>query len=167
MKTIELIYKRPPNRVNRFQQRLLYEDDDVIITTQRVKPSAPIVIDGVTVLGDDFPVVWFVFAGRWYDVGKVYNLQECFTGYYCDIILPMTRTETHFEITDLFLDMWVSPDGSYRILDEDEFESAIENNAITPALANQARNALQNLIAEVQSGSFPPPITSHWELVNE
>jgi predicted RNA-binding protein associated with RNAse of E/G family len=79
MKTIELIYKRPPNRVNHFQQRLLYEDKDVIITTQRVKPSNPIVIDGVTVLGDDFPVVWFVFADKWYDVGKVYNLKEQIT----------------------------------------------------------------------------------------
>jgi predicted RNA-binding protein associated with RNAse of E/G family len=167
MKTIELIYKRPPNRVNHFQQRLLYEDKDVIITTQRVKPSNPIVIDGVTVLGDDFPVVWFVFADKWYDVGKVYNLQEQFTGYYCDIIMPMTRTETHFEITDLFLDVWISPDGDHHILDEDEFESAIKNNAIGPDLANQARNALQNLIAEVQSGNFPPEVLSHWELVNE
>ena len=65
-----------------------------------------------------------MFADRWYDVDKVYNLQDQFAGDYCDIISPMTRTKTHFEITDLFLDMWVSPDGNYRILDEDEFESA-------------------------------------------
>ena len=35
METIELIYKRPPDRVNHFPQNLLYEDDDVIVTTQR------------------------------------------------------------------------------------------------------------------------------------
>ena len=51
METIELIYKRLPDRVNHFPQNLLYEDDDVIVTTQRIKPSSPIIIDGVTVLG--------------------------------------------------------------------------------------------------------------------
>ena len=99
METIELIYKRLPDRVNHFPQNLLYEDDDIIVTTQRIKPSSPIVIDGVTVLGDNYRAVWFVFANRWYDIGKIYNLKNHFTGYYCDIILPMKRTDTHFEIT--------------------------------------------------------------------
>ena len=96
MGTIELIYKRLPDRVNHFQQELLYEDEDVIVTTQQIKPSNPIVIDDVTVLGDNFTAVWFVFANRWYDIGKVYNLDDQFTGYYCDIIQPMKRTETPF-----------------------------------------------------------------------
>lgn len=162
METIELIYKRLPDRVNYFPQNLLYEDDDVIVTTQHIKPSSPIVIDGVTVLGDNYRAVWFVFANRWYDIGKIYNLENQFTGYYCDIILPMKRTETHFEITDLFLDLWVSPDGSYQVEDEDEFESAITHNWIQTGLANQARNALQGLIAEIESGAFPPEITNRW-----
>ncbi len=162
METIELIYKRLPNRVHHFPQNLLYEDDDVIVTTQRIKPSSPIVIDGATVLGDNYRAVWFVFANRWYDIGKIYNLDEHFTGYYCDIILPMTRTDTHFEITDLFLDLWVSPDGSYQVEDEDEFESAIAHGWIQTDLANQARNALQDLIAEIESGAFPPEITNRW-----
>ena len=162
METVELIYKRPPDRVNHFQQNLLYEDDNVIVTTQRITPSSPIVIDGVTVLGDNYRAVWFVFANRWYDIGKIYNLEDRFTGYYCDIILPMKRTDTHFEITDLFLDLWVSPDGSYQIEDEDEFESAIARNWIRTDLADQAWKALQDLIAEIESGAFPPEITDRW-----
>lgn len=164
MGTIELIYKRLPDRVNHFQQELLYEDDDVIVTMQRIKPSNPIVIDDVTVLGDDFTAVWFIFANRWYDIGKVYNLDNQFTGYYCDIILPMKRAETHFEITDLFLDLWVSPDGSYQILDEDEFESAVHKKWLDTSLENQARKALQDLISEIESGVFPPKIASRWKL---
>ncbi len=162
METVELIYKRPPARVNYFQQNLLYEDDDIIVTTQRIKPSNPIVIDGVTVLGDNYRAVWFVFANRWYDIGKIYNLEDDFTGYYCDIILPMKRTDTHFEITDLFLDLWVSPDGSYQVEDADEFESAIAQNWIQTDLADQARKALQDLIAQIEAGAFPPEITNRW-----
>ena len=164
MDTLELIYKRLPDRVNHFQQELLYEDGNVIVTTQRLKPSNPIAINGDTVLGDDFTAVWFVFADLWYDIGKIYNLEEVFTGYYCDIIMPMKRAKHHFEITDLFLDLWVSPDGGYQIHDEDEFETAIANNWIQPDLANDARQALQSLISEVESGDFPPKIVTGWEL---
>jgi predicted RNA-binding protein associated with RNAse of E/G family len=164
MKTIELIYKRLPDRISHFQQNLLYEDSEVIVTSQQVKPSNPIVIDGVTVLGDDFTAIWFVFANQWYDIGKIYNLNNQLTGYYCDIIMPMKRTETHFEITDLFLDLWVSPDGSYQLHDEDEFEAAIQHNWIQSVLAEKARNMLQNLISEIESSVFPPEIVSHWGL---
>ena len=165
MGTVELIYKRLPDRVNHFQQELLYEDASVIVTTQKLKPSNPIAIDGETVLDNGFTAVWFVFPNLWHDVGKIYDLENMFTGYYCDIITPMHRAENHFEITDLFLDLWVTPDGSYQIQDNDEFEEAIANAWIQPDLADKARKALQNLIAEVESGVFPPKIVVDWELM--
>lgn len=158
METITLTYKRPPNRVNHFQQQVLYIDDEVIVTSQRVKPSSPIVQNGKTVLGDNFPVVWCVFTGLWYDVGIVYNLDNEWTGYYCDVLKPVKRSvdETgkleSFEITDLFLDLWVNPDGTYEIQDEDEFEAAIQAGAIDTELEKEAWNVLKILIAEVESG---------------
>lgn len=155
METITLTYKRLPDRVNYFQQELLYEDSEVIVTSQRIKPSSPIVLNGETVLGDNFTAVWFVFTGLWYDIGKIYNLDNEWTGYYCDIMMPVKRSADQFEIVDLFLDLWVSPDGSYEIQDEDEFETALEEGIITPELAKKARNALNDLIDEVTSGRFP------------
>ena len=165
MGTLELLYKRLPNRVNHFQQELLYEDASLIVTSQKIKPSNPIAIDGETVLDNGFTAVWFVFANLWHDIGKIYNLENVFTGYYCDIITPMHRAESHFEITDLFLDLWVTPDGGYQIQDNDEFEEAIANEWIPPDLAGKARNALQNLISEVESGAFPPKIVADWKLM--
>ena len=165
MKTLELIYKRFPDRVNRFQQGLLYEDKHVLVTTQRIKPSNPITINKKEVLAEDFRAIWFIFADLWYDVGRIYNLEDAITGYYCDIIMPMFRGENHFEITDLCLDLWISPDGSYQIEDEEEFNEAITNNWIQPDLAHRARRALNNLISEVESGVFPPTIVRDWELI--
>lgn len=156
MQTITLTYKRLPDRLNYFEQQLLYEDKNVIVTTQSVTPSAPIIINDETVLGDNFSVIWFVFTGLWYDIGKVYNLNSEWTGYYCDIILPVERTPDKFEIVDLFLDLWVSPDGTYEIQDEDEFETALENGIIDTELAEKAHFALSNLINKVKTGNFPP-----------
>ena len=158
MEIVTLTYKRPPDRVNHFQQELLYLDDDVIVTSQRVKPSSPIVQNGETVLANNFAVVWFVFTGLWYDVGKVYNLNNEWTGYYCDIMKPVKRNLdvtgqlNRFEITDLFLDLWINPDGTYQIQDEDEFEEAIQNGAIDAELEQKARSVLTALIAEVEEG---------------
>lgn len=158
METITLTYKRPPDRVNHFQQELLYLDDEVIVTSQRVRPSSPIVQNGKTVLADNFPVVWFVFTGLWYDVGKVYNLNNEWTGYYCDIMRPVKRSMNasgklnYFEITDLFLDLWINPDGTYEIQDEDEFEAAIREGVIDAELEKKARNVMKTLIAEVEAG---------------
>lgn len=158
METVILTYKRPPNRVNHFQQELLYLDDAVIVTSQRVKPSSPIVQNGETVLADNFAAVWFVFTGLWYDVGKVYNLENEWTGYYCDVLKPVKRSVdvngklNRFEITDLFLDLWINPDGTYEIQDEDEFEEAVQKGAIDAELERKALEVLKSLIAEVESG---------------
>ncbi len=158
METVTLTYKRPPDRVNHFQQELLYLDNEVIVTSQRVKPSSPIVQNGETVLADNFAAVWFVFTGLWYDVGKVYNLENEWTGYYCDVLKPVKRRVDAngklnlFEITDLFLDLWINPDGTYEIQDEDEFEEAVQNGAIDAELERKALEVLQALIAETESG---------------
>ena len=160
LETVALAYKRLPDRVNHFQQQLLYVDDDVIVTSQRVRPSSPIVQKGETVLGDNFPVVWFVFTGLWYDVGKVYNLNSEWTGYYCDIMKPVKRSMgidgklDRFEITDLFLDLWVNPDSTYEIQDEDEFEDAVQSGAIDAELEKKAWDVLKALIAEVEAGGL-------------
>jgi len=162
MQTITLTYKRLPDRINYFQQQLLYEDEHVIVTSQRVKPSSPIVLNGETVLGDNFTAVWFVFTGLWYDIGKIYNLNNEWTGYYCDIMKPVKRSPDQFEIVDLFLDLWVTPNGNYEIQDEDEFETALEKGIIAPELAEKARNALDDLIGEVVSGKFPPEFVKNF-----
>lgn len=158
METIALIYKWLPDRVHRSQQHLLYADEDVIVTTQRVKPSSPIIQNDKTVLGNNFPVIWFVFTNLWYSVAKVYNLENKWTGYYCDILKPVKRGMdangklNRFEITDLFLDLWVNPAGDYEVQDEDEFEAAVQEGVINTDLEKKVREALKALIAEVASG---------------
>jgi len=165
MKQIELIYKRLPDKVSFFHQELIYEDETVIVTRQKVKPSSPLIIDDVTVLDDNYTALWFIFADKWYDMGKMYNPQDKCTGHYCDIIIPMKRmasADTQFavtvEITDLCLDLWICPDGNYHILDEDEFEAAINNGWMDNQLSQRARQELDNLIQLVEAGQFPPAI---------
>lgn len=159
---ITLTYKRLPDRINYFEQTLLFENDDIIITTQKIYPSSSIILNGQEVLGDNFTAIWFVFTDLWYDIGKIYNLDSEWTGYYCDIIMPVIRSKTKFEIVDLFLDLWISPDGCYAIQDQDEFEEAVKIGVVSDKVADKARRTMDYLIEETTKGRFPPKIVKDY-----
>ena len=58
-------------------------------------------------------------------------------------------------MTDLYLDIWLFPDGRLLELDWDEFEEAIEHQVITPVQADLAREAMKRLVDEVKEGIYP------------
>jgi predicted RNA-binding protein associated with RNAse of E/G family len=114
---------------------------------------------GKVIVADGYLAVWFIFRGRWYDVGKFYDRRGAFTGYYCDIIRPVSRllasaSKTSL-ITDLFLDLWISREGRCVPLDEDDLSRALRKHTISAALAKRARRELRNLIHSIESGRFP------------
>jgi len=165
MKQIELIYTRLPDKVSHFKQKLLYFDETVIATQQKIKVAKPLIVGDKVVLDDDYTAIWFIFPGMWYDIGKIHNPAGTLTGYYCDIISPMNSFESaspefvfSVEITDLCLDLWVCPDLSYQILDEDEFEVAVKNGWVDGSLAQKVERELNKLIQLVKRGEFPPAV---------
>ena len=52
------------------------------------------------------------------------------------------------------MDLWINPDGTHEIQDEDEFEEAIQNGTIDAELERKARDVMTALIAEVESGAL-------------
>jgi predicted RNA-binding protein associated with RNAse of E/G family len=114
---------------------------------------------GKVVVANGYLAVWFIFRGKWYDVGKFYDRKGAFTGYYCDIIRPVSRllagpSKTSV-ITDLFLDLWISREGKFVALDEEELEIALRKHAISASLARKARRELRALIQLAKSRRFP------------
>jgi predicted RNA-binding protein associated with RNAse of E/G family len=67
-------------------------------------------------------------------------------------------------IIDLFLDIWISPDGSFVVLDEDELTDAVQAGNISMQRASEARSVLATLIKGAESGSFPPRIVKDFQL---
>ena len=59
------------------------------------------------------------------------------------------------ELTDLFLDLWVSPDLRYKVLDEVELENALQNGWITKQLYDRAEKEMKKLVSIVKRGKFP------------
>ncbi len=65
---------------------------------------------------------------------------------------------------DLCLDLWVGPDGSFQVLDRDEFDEAVDQGWIDSATAHHARETLDRLTAAVREGRWPPAIVAAHDL---
>lgn len=86
------------------------------------------------------------FTDRWYNIFEVHSLHDDqLKGWYCNIVKPATFEARTIEQIDLALDVWIDSDGSYQILDRDEFE-LLEIDRLTRLRAQQAVGELIYLL---------------------
>ena len=154
---LHLRYIRLPNHVLELYDDLVYRSERVIVGKSQITSAHSVMFDGEIVLASGFQIVYFDFLGKWFSVGKIRNMQGRHTGYYCDIVTPPRLLEDGgVELTDLFLDLWVSPDLRFKVLDEEELENAFHKGWITKQLYGKAEKELKKLVDVVKQGKFPP-----------
>ena len=156
---VTIQYRRLPDRLGHFRGLLHEESRDRLVIEHHVRIKNPRKQLGKVVIANGFLVVWFIFRGKWYDVGKFYDSKGRFVGYYCDIISPVGKLlaspSKTAVITDLFLDLWIDRKGRCVVLDEDEFMRAVAKRAISVHLARRACGELYTLMKLAKSGRFP------------
>ena len=161
-------YVRPPNHRVSVKSQLLKANTDTIVLAHAYSPSKPVTYSGEIVLDVGYWGIWFLFKNRSFDAGRVYRPDRTWMGYYVDILEPVrwraSNPRTLEPITDLFLDLWIAPDGKYMILDEDEFEEAIKLGHLTSGQADHARSVLQELVKATERGEFPPAVVKEFSL---
>ena len=85
----------------------------------------------------------YYYTGQWFNIMRLGDAaQGTLKGWYCNITHPATITATEIIYDDLLLDVWVRPDGTLLLLDEDEFTAA--------ALEATVQQAAWAGVAEVQ-----------------
>ena len=100
-------------------------------------------IDLVT--GDRFIETYF--TDRWYNIFEIHDRDDDrLKGWYCNIGQPIVlESDREISYVDLALDLWVTPDGTQTVLDEDEF-TALDLDKETRSKARAALEELQQLI---------------------
>jgi uncharacterized protein len=83
-----------------------------------------IVVAGIPLQrGDRFVETYY--SDRWYNIFEIHDREnDALKGWYCNITKPAKIMKDRLEYVDLFLDLWVSPQGVQTVLDEDEFLAA-------------------------------------------
>lgn len=161
---LHLRYIRLPNQALELYDELIYRSERVIVGKGQIASANSVVFDEKVVLANGFQIFYFDLFGKWFTVGKIRNFQGMHTGYYCDIVMPPRLLDDGgVEVTDLFLDLWVSPDLKFKVLDEEELENALSRGWITRQLYNKAKEELRKLFKIVESKKFPPYSVKHLE----
>ena len=95
---------------------------------------------------------WF---DHWFNVFRFLKPDGQTLLYYCNVNLPPSLYEGVLSYVDLDIDILVSPDLSYEILDLKEFESNAELYQYPRETQLQARAAVDQLISLIESREFP------------
>lgn len=159
MKKIIVRFIRPPNNINVWEHELILDSQNNIVS-KFVFDGLPhaFKVAEIPVIENGYIGTTHEFVGKWYEIVKVIDKNDEIKGYYCNINEPFKRVEDGYEIFDLFIDLWVFPDGKYVILDEDELEKAIIERWVTAHQAKKARETIDQLIKMIEKGDFPPDI---------
>ncbi|MCK6578275.1 MAG: DUF402 domain-containing protein [Anaerolineae bacterium] len=100
---------------------------------------------------------WF-YSDRWYNVFRIEDVDDgALKGWYCNITRPAYIADGEIAADDLALDVFVSPSGEIRLLDEGEFH-ALPLSADDQAQAWAAVETIRTLVrAAVPPFSAAPP----------
>lgn len=162
---VRIHYRRLPDHEQVFDQRVVLERDDVIVTlSEPVALTKPMTFDGRVMLEDGSLALWFTFPGAWHDIGLFHRADGAYTGLYANILTPPEIDGRVWHTTDLFLDLWRPADGALHLLDEHELDEALARGHIDEEHAGRARAEAERLLGLAQTGAWPPSVVSEWTL---
>jgi hypothetical protein len=160
---VRIEYIRPSKETTYYEEDFVSQDETRLRTFKTLPPDISERLSLALQKQDLIPPGKQVLSiGKTYFFAEPFNLLEFrgangeLLGYYSDIGEPAVKLESgDYQMTDLYLDIWLYPDGRLLELDWDEFEEAIEKQVITPEQADIARAAMKRLVFEVKRGIYP------------
>jgi predicted RNA-binding protein associated with RNAse of E/G family len=101
--------------------------------------------------GDHFTE--YFYTDRWHNVFTIHSGQsDALKGWYCNVARPASISPEVVAAEDLILDVWVAPDGTWQVLDEDEFAA---DHTLDQPTREAALKALGILLAQIAAREPP------------
>jgi predicted RNA-binding protein associated with RNAse of E/G family len=167
---VRIGYIRPGKEVTYNEEEFLAQDESCLRTFKTLPEEISVHLSNA-LLSQNL----IVPGQRVGTIAKLYFFNEPFNllkfraangdllGHYSDIGEPLIQlSPNEFQMTDLFLDLWLFPDGCPLELDWDEFKAAIGQNLITTEQAELARGTMQRLVEEIAGGIYPSRYIDHF-----
>ena len=123
MKPLITVIKRNPDgqEVMRYTGVILDQEPESITLEAKFNHADVQVMHTILRRGDRF--IEKYYTDRWYNIFEIHGREDDrLKGWYCNIGKPaVMETENIISYVDLALDLWVAPDGTQTVLDENEF----------------------------------------------
>lgn len=145
-----------------FECNLVRHDGDrILISYMSSRPYQirdTVVASGTLTLG-------YYQEGLPYIVWKMIGPDNRLTGYYIHLCDRIRIKDDVVEYRDLLLDVWFSPDGSHRLLDDDELEEAVTTGFLDEDTATAVRQTASSVIETFPAirASLDFHLTTHGE----
>lgn len=97
----------------------------------------------------------YFWTDRWYNVFRFREPAGALRNYYCNINRPAAFDGRHLTFVDLDVDVLVSPDFTYRVLDEDEFAANAARYGYSREVRERVSRALAELREMIERREFP------------
>lgn len=130
-------------------------DQVVIRAVFAPRTDRRILVDGVPFERGDIFTEYYPL-GCWYNIFHIADPFRRVKGWYCNVTLPPVLEAHGIAFTDMALDLFVHPDGTATVLDEDEFAAAADT-LYRPGDALAARSGLVELQRLANSRLLPSP----------
>lgn len=96
------------------------------------------------------PAIMYFFKDRWYNI--IVQLKKEGITYYCNIASPYIIEDGTIKYIDYDLDLRIFPNGSFKILDREEYKYHKKIMNYSKELDEAVRSALSELITTYQAG---------------
>ncbi len=161
---IHFQYHRPGKETVVYEETLALDRPDVKVLLQSQYSGADVVAGSTVILEHGAPIVWYIFAEAWHDVGRFHMSDGSLTGWYTNLSKPVEFRGDSWVGHDLFLDLWQPAAGDAVWLDEDEFEDAAKSGLLDAATRKRVQNERVLIDLQLKEGSWPPPICQDLDL---
>ncbi len=118
----------------------------------RAVATKELLFDEITIHPGDLLIQYFP-RGEWFYVQEYLTPSGQIKGWYCNIATPLQMEGSSITTRDLVLDMFVSPDGKYKVLDMDELEE--RKSLLQVGFLEKILEARNKLIRMIEKGEFP------------
>jgi len=100
--------------------------------------------------GDHFTE--YYYQDHWFNIFEIASTEGVRKGWYCNITEPAHIFSERIEQIDLFLDVWIDPQGKSLVLDEDEFAAS---TLMSKEQRTGAQAGLQHLLSWLHTRQTP------------
>jgi protein associated with RNAse G/E len=147
------VLKRDRAEYRRWRARIAEQDDQMIVLDAEFDAAVSHHLLGRIEKGTR--TVEYYWLDRWYNVFRFLHDDGRTRLWYCNVNTPPILEDGMLTYIDLDIDVLVSPDLSYQVLDLDEFAANAGRYGYSSEERAQALAAVEDLISLIKNCQFP------------
>jgi predicted RNA-binding protein associated with RNAse of E/G family len=97
-------------------------------------------------------------------VQKYFDENGRMVGMFAPVCMPFATGGDGLRTNDLTLGLWIKADGHVMVLNEAEYDAAVQSGAITSDEAMEAEQRIREMTLATAKNAFPPAIIRNFEL---